>query len=92
MSKLLYSVWFDEREEKVLREVMAEWDMSAEAVVRHFFRLGQSVAYVMKKQKELGFLDDQGDFVSIFSRGPKMAPMPPDTDWLDRWDNEGGKG
>src|SRR5271170_4912995 len=85
----LHNVRFDEREEKVLREIMAEWDMSAPAVIRHLFRLGQSVSHVMKKNLNVGFLDDQGDFVQIFKREPKMAPMPDEED-LGRWGDEGG--
>jgi len=88
----LHNVRFDEREQKVLQEMMTEWDMSAPAVIRHLFRIGQSVSYVMNKNREVGFFDDQGDFVSIFGRHePKMAPMPPENEWLDNWDNEGGQ-
>jgi len=84
-----FTVKLDEREQKVLQELMVEWDMSASAIIRHLFRLGQSVSHVMKKNLNVGFLDDQGDFVQIFKREPKMAPMPDEED-LGRWGDEGG--
>lgn len=79
---------FGERELKVLREMMTQKDMSAEAVVRHMFRMGQMMDHYLSQNIELGFLDDQGDFNSIFHvGGAKMAPVPDD---LSRWLGEGG--
>jgi len=87
-NELIISI-FDEREQAVLRGVMAEWDMPAHAAVRHYFRLGQMLALFMKKGQELGFLNDQGDFEPAIQHGPKLAP-PPTSEDLDRWGDEGG--
>jgi len=86
-----FRVTFNKREQEVLREAMTEWDMSADAVIRHYFRLGQMLAIFMKKGKveELGFLNDDGEFSPMLERQPKMAPMPEDED-LSRWGDEGG--
>ena len=92
------SIFKNERELAVLHEVMYRDEMSAEAVVRRFFRMGQMVDHYIQQGTDLGFLDDQGDFNSIFRvGGPKMAPVPddlvkplPSLADLDRWKGEGG--
>jgi hypothetical protein len=74
----IHSVKFNEGEQKVLHEAMALWDMSAGAVIRHFFRMGQMMNTLLRDAEgsPLGYLDDQGDFHAPFYTGPKMAPMP----------------
>jgi hypothetical protein len=74
MTRKPYTVSFNESEEKVLHEVMADWDMSADAVIRHYFRLGQMLAVFLQKGKELGFLNEKGEFKPMIEREPKMAP------------------
>jgi hypothetical protein len=98
-------IFKDDRELSVLHAVMLRNEMSAEAVVRHFFRMGQLVDYHLQRDEELGVLDDQGDFRPIFQRDLKLAPMPActceQTDGqscpipfhqpaTDSWENEGG--
>jgi hypothetical protein len=70
------SIFKNDRELSVLHEVMMRDEMSAEAVVRHFFRMGQLLDHHLRLGHELGFLDDQGDFNPVFERLPKMAPEP----------------
>lgn len=76
---------FDERERAVLREAMERDDMSAEGVVRHFFRMGQLVDLFVR-QRGYQLLFRKGDeTVDPFYVGPKMAPIPTDV-----WEGEGG--
>lgn len=67
---------FNDRELSVLYEVMYRNDMSAAAVVRHFFRMGQLVDHHLQLGQQLGYFNDQGDFNPILQHGPKLAPMP----------------
>jgi hypothetical protein len=71
----IQSISFNERELKALHEAMAEKDMSAAAVIRHFFRMGQLVDHYTKQDYKLLFRKDGKDF-DPFDTGPKAAPMP----------------
>lgn len=66
---------FNEREREFLHEAMEQKDMSAEATVRHFFRMGQFVDHYLSQGFKLAFVKD-GEMLDPFDRGPKMAPMP----------------
>jgi hypothetical protein len=70
--------FLDDREHKFLREMMDKKDMSAEAVMRHMFRLGQSVDHFLSLGLTLAFLNPEtGETVRPFERlDKKLAPMP----------------
>lgn len=92
----IFEFIFDERELEVLREVMERDDMSARAVVRRFFRLGQAADIYLRRGIELGFLDDQGDFNPMFPHFPKLSPILTPESAADpfaqvsAWEGEGG--
>lgn len=73
---LEYAGLLDERELKALKVAMDSKEMSAKAVIRHFFRMGQTMDHFLTKGSTIGYLGDQGDFHDPFDSGPKMAPMP----------------
>ena len=70
--------FLDDREHGFLREMMDRKDMSAEAVMRHMFRLGQAVDHFMSQGLTLAFLNPEtGDVTRPFDRqDKKLAPMP----------------
>lgn len=70
--------FFDEREHTFLREEMDRCDMSAVAVVRRHFRLGQTVDHFLRQGFHLAFLNPAtGETVKPFEReDKKLAPMP----------------
>jgi hypothetical protein len=75
------SIFKDDREITALHKAMYEKEMSAEAVVRHFFRMGQLVDHYMKQGYKPVFRLSKGfgivEEVDPFNLGgPKMAPMP----------------
>lgn len=71
-----FSMIFDEREMTVLEEAMMRKDMSAEAVVRHFFRMGQMTDLMQQKGYRVLYTKDDEVFDPLQPAGPKMAPMP----------------
>jgi hypothetical protein len=69
--------WFDERELRVLREMMDAKEMSAKAVVRHIFRLGQMCDLFISQGYKIRFESpDGGETVDPLAGPPKMAEMP----------------
>jgi hypothetical protein len=60
---------------KVLEEAMAKKEMSARAVVRHFFRMGQMTDLMQDKGYRVLYTKDDEVFDPL-NVGPKMAPMP----------------
>lgn len=71
-----FATIFDEREMKVLEEAMAKKEMSARAVVRHFFRMGQMTDLMQDKGYRVLYTKDDEVFDPLEPAGPKMAPMP----------------
>ena len=69
-------IFSDERELKILHEVMARLDLSAEATVRYFCRMGQLVDHHIQQGYKLGWIKD-GEVVDPFDMEPKMAPVVP---------------
>jgi hypothetical protein len=96
MSDLLEQIFPSERDREIVRQAMMGWEMSAEATIRHFVRMGQMMDTLLKEADgdPIGYLDGQGDFHDPFYKGPKMAPMPPEHvdpfDVPDTWEGEGG--
>jgi hypothetical protein len=84
--------FLDGRDQSFLRRLMDQREQSAGAVVRHLFRLGQTVDHYMNQGYSLIFRkgDEEIDPLRPF---PKMAPMPnppEDDSHLTDWEGEGG--
>jgi hypothetical protein len=71
-----YKVKLDGREQKVLVAAAEQKDMSPEAVIRQWFRIGQLVDYLQTEGTEPQRLFIRQLFDSV-SPGPKKAPTPP---------------
>ena len=73
---MIDQIFRDERERKILREVMERLGLSAEAVIRYFCRYGQFVDSQIQRGYKLAWVKD-GEVVDPFDMEPKMAPVVP---------------
>ena len=72
-----YTIKFDERETEVLTRLAAKKEMSVEALVRHFTRMGQFVDHYITQDYKLLFRPKgKTEPFDPFDMGPKAAPMP----------------
>jgi len=78
MSDEVELIFHDERERKILREAMERLDLSAEAVIRYWARMGQLVDHQIHQGYKLAWLKD-GHIVDPLNPDSKMALVPPAT-------------
>ena len=90
-----FTISLTEREERILREAAEQKDMSPEAVIKHWLRMGQLMDHYINHGYKPMFhknVHDVTEVVDPFYTFPKLAPMPfsQDTSHLDSWEGEGG--
>jgi hypothetical protein len=75
---MIDQIFRDEREQKILHEAMERLDMSAEAVIRYWARMGQLVDHQIQQGYKLAWVKN-GEVVDPFDMEPKAALVPPAT-------------